>query len=166
MRAWYKANSDHINRYQSFVRHSLVTLNCVIMASSTAVTQPAQLNNNLSKFVISSLIPSKLLQIVQSVVKALANVPALLVGHNLSNQNYRQASGGISYGLIPVLLQLVFFFRLKSTVIADTSMLSDVRMKRRQDHIKHALPQDSNRNFWSEVHRFSDDKSISISGCR
>ena len=127
MRAWYKANSDHINKYQSIVEHSLVSLSSMLDDDIIYCCNPACTahHNNLSRCVISSLIALKLLQTVQSLAKVLANVPSLLAGHNLSNQNYRQASGGIKYGLILVPLWLVFCFRSKSTVIANTSMLSD-----------------------------------------
>ena len=97
------------------------------MTSSPVAIQPAQLiSNSLSKCMISLLSALRMLQTVQSHAKDLANNPASLGGHSLSNQNYRLASCGISSGLMLVLLLLVFYFSSKSIATVDTSMLSDV----------------------------------------
>ena len=151
-RAWCKANSDHINKYQSVVQHSLVSLNSVLDDDIISCCNPACTAHQ-----------KQLEQVCDQLVDCLkvaadSSIP------------------GEGPGKCPRNCWLVTICQTRITgkpVVAKKHCHPRYKyavrpVRRRQDHIKssklaEALLQSPNCNFCSEVHRFSGNKKPSPS---
>ena len=128
MRAWYRATSDHIDKYQTTVEHLLESLNMMLDDAIITCCDPACTAHQ-----------QQLEQVCDQLVKSLkialdCSIPGKGPGKQLRIAGWSQfvkpelqaSQRWHSFGLTPVPPLLVFCFSLKSITTTDTNTQYDV----------------------------------------